>query len=113
MGFYKETWSKMQFFTEIIEKIPITPLRFRTIQLETITEKKALEEIPKKIVDSIKQHVTKTMETEARVLKDELAKTSEILEQMPTSLNVYVEQVNALKYVDQKEEDFKNKFETI
>ena len=91
MGFYKETWAKMQVFTGIIERVPMQPIRFRTIQLETITEKKLLEEIPKKIVESIKHNVTKTIETEARVLKDELAKTSEVLEQMPTSLNVYVE----------------------
>ena len=91
MGFYKETWAKCTIFTERIAQIPNNPLRFRTIQLETITEKKLLTDIPARIVESIKHNVTKTIESESRVLKDELARTSEILEQSPTSLNVYVE----------------------
>jgi len=39
------------------------------------------------------------MDNETRLLKEDLSKTSEILEQTPTSLNVYVEQVNTLKFV--------------
>jgi len=53
------------------------------------------------------------MEKETNELKEELTKTSEILDQMPTSLNVYVEQVNTLKYIKEKQSEFDNKFQTI
>lgn len=46
------------------------------------------------------------MEQETKVLREELSKTSEILDQLPTSLNTYVEQVNTLKYIEYKREDF-------
>jgi hypothetical protein len=42
-------------------------------------------------VDSIRSNVTNTMETETKSLREELSKTSEILDQLPGSLNVYVE----------------------
>ena len=32
---------------------------------------------------------------------------------MPTSLNTYVEQVNTLKYIEFKKDDFEAKFQTI
>lgn len=69
--------------------------------------------MPKKIVESIKHNVAKTIDTETKALKDEIARLIEILEETPNSLNVYVEQVNALKYIDQQQEEFKKKFETI
>ncbi len=53
------------------------------------------------------------MEQETKTLKEELSKTTEILDQLPTSLNTYVEQVNTLKYIEHKSEDFENKFLTI
>lgn len=53
------------------------------------------------------------MEQETKTLREELGKTSEILDQLPTSLNTYVEQVNTLKYIDHKREDFDAKFQTI
>jgi len=42
------------------------------------------------------------MESETKTLKEELGKTTEILDQLPTSLNTYVEQKNTLKYIDLK-----------
>jgi hypothetical protein len=53
------------------------------------------------------------MEQETKTLREELGKTSEILDQLPTSLNTYVEQVNTLKYVDHKKKDFADKFDVI
>jgi hypothetical protein len=53
------------------------------------------------------------MEQETKTLKEELGKTSEILEQLPTSLNTYVEQVNTLKYINHKRADFEAKFDEI
>jgi hypothetical protein len=81
--------------------------------VETLSLKKYLAELPKKIVDSIRSNVTNTMETETKSLREELSKTSEILDQLPGSLNVYVEQVNTLKYVKEKQEEFSQKFTTI
>jgi len=46
------------------------------------------------------------MEQETKTLREELAKTTEILEQLPSSLNTYVEQVNTLKYLEHKRADF-------
>lgn len=48
-------------------------------------------ELPKKVIDSMRSNVTTTLENEAKNLREELSKTSEVLDQLPTSLNVYVE----------------------
>lgn len=106
MGFYKETWKKMEEFDILIRtKVPTTQ-RVGSILMETNTLQKQLTEMPKQVSESIKQNVTQTMEQETKVLREELGKTSEILEQLPTSLNTYVEQVNTLKYIEHKREDF-------
>jgi hypothetical protein len=63
--------------------------------------------MPKDVLDSIRHNIIGTMEQETRTLKEELSKTTEILDQLPTSLNTYVEQVNTLKYIEFKKEDFK------
>jgi hypothetical protein len=113
MGFYQETYAKLRKFEAIIGTLPISHERIGTILLETATLKKLLIEMPKQIQDSIRHNVTSTMDSEAKILKEELTKTSEILDQMPTSLNVYVEQVNTLKYIKEKQSDFDNKMKTI
>lgn len=46
-------------------------------------------------------------------MREELGKTSEVLEQLPTSLNTYVEQVNVLKYIEHKRGDFDAQFKNI
>ena len=99
MGFYNETFERITEFNNIVNKLPSTNTKLGTILLETLTLKKKLAEMPIQIMDSIRHNVTNTMETETRLLKDDLSKASEILEQTPTSLNVYVEQVNTLEYV--------------
>ena len=99
MNFYNETYEKIQQFNIIIARLPSSNTRLGTILLETISIKKQLTEMPQQIMNSIRHNVTQTMDNETRLLKEDLSKTSEILEQTPTSLNVYVEQVNTLKFV--------------
>ena len=69
--------------------------------------------MPQQIMNSIRHNVTSTMDNETRMLREDLSKTSEILEQCPTSLNVYVEQTNTLKFVAQKQGEFDQKFGII
>jgi hypothetical protein len=102
MSFYKQTWMMMDEFSRSVERIRNQNTKIGTILVETLSLKKYLAELPKKIVDSIRSNVTNTMETETKSLREELSKTSEILDQLPGSLNVYVEQVNTLKYVKEK-----------
>ena len=113
MGFYKETWQKMDEFQEMIAKVSAGSSRCGTILVDTNTLKKQLTEMPRQVIESIRHNVTQTMEQETKTLREELGKTSEILDQLPTSLNTYVEQVNTLKYIDHKREDFDTKFATI
>jgi len=113
MGFYNETFEKIQYFNSIIARVPSSNTRLGTILLETMTIKKLLTEMPQAIMNSIRDNVTSTMDNETRLLKEDLSKTSEILEQTPTSLNVYVEQVNTLKFVKQKQKDFDSKYDII
>lgn len=113
MSFYKETWLEMDKYALMVEKIPTSNTKLGTILVETLSLKKYLSELPKKVIDSIRSNVTNTMETETKSLREELSKTSEILDQLPGSLNVYVEQVNTLKYVKEKQEEFTQKFNTI
>jgi hypothetical protein len=51
-----------------------------TIFLETTTLKKQLTDMPAEVRQSIRKHVTQSMETETKTLKEELGKTTEILE---------------------------------
>ena len=113
MGFYKETWEKMEGFTQLISKVPAGSARAGTILIETNTLKKQLTEMPRQVLESIRHNVTQTMEQETKTLREELGKTSEILDQLPTSLNTYVEQVNTLKYIEHKREDFDAQFQAI
>jgi hypothetical protein len=106
MSFYKETWVEMAKFAAMVEDIPSSNIKLGTILVETLSLKKYLAELPKRVIDSIRNNVTNTMETETKSLREELSKTSEILDQLPGSLNVYVEQVNTLKYVKEKQEEF-------
>ena len=55
--------------------------------------------MPTQIMNSIRHNVTQTMDNETQRLKEDLTKIDDILQQTPTSLNVYVEQVNTLKFV--------------
>ena len=84
-----------------------------SITVETATLKKQLTEMPRQVIESIRHNVTQTMEQETKTLREELGKTSEILDQLPTSLNTYVEQVNTLKYIDHKQAEFDAKYQTI
>lgn len=103
----------METFTKQIEEIPSTNVRRETILVETHSLKNYLKELPKSVVKSIRDNVAQTMETETKTLREELAKATEILDQLPSSLNVYVEQVNTLKYVKEKTRDFDQRYETI
>ena len=80
MDFYRETWRKMEDFDEQIKRVPTVNAKVGTILIETNTLKKQLAEMPKTVIDSIRQNVTQTMEQETKTLKEELAKTSEILD---------------------------------
>jgi hypothetical protein len=46
MGFYNETFEKIQYFNQIIAQVPNSNTRLGTILLETITIKKQLAEMP-------------------------------------------------------------------
>lgn len=69
--------------------------------------------MPRLIVESIRTNVTQTIESETKALKEELTSTSDTLDKVPSTLNIYVDQVNTLKYLKEKSDDFKNKFNTI
>jgi hypothetical protein len=97
---------EMAKFAAMVEDIPSSNIKLGTILVESLSLKKYLAELPKRVIDSIRNNVTNTMETETKSLREELSKTSEILDQLPGSLNVYVEQVNTLKYVKEKQEEF-------
>jgi hypothetical protein len=113
MGFYKETSLRMERFTAMIETIPTHTTKMNTILIETIGFRNALSEMPKMVIQSIRHNVTSTMESETKYLREELSKASETLNQIPTTLNIYVEQVNTLKYVKEKMEDFNQRFNSI
>jgi hypothetical protein len=68
--------------------------------LETNTLRKLLQEMPKKIQESIRSNVTQTMESETKELQEQLTRTKDSLDQTPHTLNVYVEQVNMLKLIE-------------
>lgn len=59
--------------------------------METATIKKMLSEMPKQIVEQIRLNVTSTIENETRALKDELCSTSDTLDKLPLTLNIYVD----------------------
>lgn len=94
MTFYKETWMRMNRFYEIISRIPNYSNRKGTILIEILGFKTYLSDLPKKVIDSIRYNVASTMEKDTKTLKDDLYKVVETLEQAPSSINIYLEQVN-------------------
>lgn len=70
----------MDKYSAIIEKIPCSNTKLGTILVETLSLKKFLAELPKKVIDSIRHNVTLTMENETKSLREELSKTSEVLD---------------------------------
>ena len=53
------------------------------------------------------------MDQMTKSLKEDLSKNSETLDQLPTSLNTYVNQVNTLKYLEFKKDEFEQKYNQI
>jgi len=70
----------MDKYALMVDKIPNSNTKMGTILVETLSLKKYLAELPKKVIDSIRSNVTNTMETETKSLREELSKTSEILD---------------------------------
>jgi hypothetical protein len=58
MGFYRETWQKMEDFDEMIGKVPSGNTKIGTILIETNTLKKQLTEMPRQVIESIRHNVT-------------------------------------------------------
>jgi hypothetical protein len=79
----------MDRFNEIIESLPATQFKIGTILLETATIKKMLIDMPKQIIDSIRHSVTQTMDSETKLLREELSHASEVLNQLPSKLETY------------------------
>lgn len=80
MSFYKETWQEVDKYAGMVDNIPTSNTKLGTILVETLSLKKYLTELPKKVIDSIRSNVTHTMEVETKSLREELSKTSEILD---------------------------------
>lgn len=70
----------MDSFNTMIGSIPHGNTKIGIFLVETLSLKKYLAELPKMVIDSIRHNVTQTMDTETRSLKEELGKTSEILD---------------------------------
>ena len=106
----------MDAFGDMIANMPNAKLdgnRPRTILIEQGTLRAQLAEMPRQVLEAIRQNVTETMAQETKTLGEELGKTTDVLEQRPTSLNTYVEQVNTLKYIEHKRADFDARFKAI
>ena len=113
MNFYKDTWEKIKVHEKIISRIPTFSNRRGTVLIETLGFKNYLSELPKMVIDSIRYNVASTMEKDTRALKDDLYKVVETLEQTPSSINIYLEQINMCKYISFKMPEFTQKFQSI
>ena len=80
-----------EFVVIIEEKVFAGSKKLGTILLETLSLKKLLQEYPQHIKGTLKGNLLQTFDSETTHLKEELSRCKEILEQTPTSLNVYVE----------------------
>jgi hypothetical protein len=113
MTFYKETWEKIKIHEKLISRIPSFSNKRGTILIETLGFKNYLSELPKQVINSIRYNVASTMEKDTRALKDDLYKVVETLEQAPSSINIYLEQINMWKYISFKMPEFTQKFQSI
>ena len=80
MNLYNEILRKIKDFKDIIEEVESKSAQLGTILMESATLKKQLTEMPAQIMNSIRHNVTSTMDNEIRLLREDLSKTSEILE---------------------------------
>ena len=58
MTFYNQTFEKINEFNNIISKLPNTNTKCGSILLESVSLKKKLQEMPKSIMNSIRNKVT-------------------------------------------------------
>ena len=114
MGYYKETWARMDKYSSWIEKIPSYNTHINSIQIETANLKNTLSRLPKDIMKALRHNVTSTMEGETKALKSELVgKVMKTLEHVPTDLNEFVKQIDMVKYVQLKQQDYEQRNNSI
>jgi len=70
----------MKEFNKRIAEVPDKSLRFGTITFECSTLRKYLLKIPQKIIESITHNFKGTLMEDTKQLKEELSKTSEVLD---------------------------------
>eukprot|EP00347_Sterkiella_histriomuscorum_P021796 403332737 len=109
----RETWNLMERFQSMISQIPQKPLTLRYLTLDFKPLYDQLSKIPKKVIQQIERKVASSLESDTLALKQDLSKTYEILEQVPTTLNIYVEQVNTLKFIKETISELNNRHDSI
>jgi hypothetical protein len=109
---YKETIKKLKDYEQRIAQMPEERNRFVTVLLDCVTLKKKLSVIPKEINNQINHNFKGTLMEDMRQLKEELSKITEVLEQMPVSLNTFVNQKTTLKYAEQKQSELDARWAT-
>ena len=63
---------------------------------------------------ALRHNVTSTMEGETKALKSELVgKVMKTLERVPTDLNEFVKQIDMVKYVQLKQQDYEQRNNSI
>jgi hypothetical protein len=109
---FRDTKKRIGEFEKSIAKLPDTNKGFGHIQLLCEHVKKYLIRIPREIESQINHNFKDTLMEDMRQLREELGKVSDVLEQFPTTLNIYVDQKNTLKYCEQKDTEFKERFDS-
>ena len=87
----RETWALMERFQDMIVNIPQQPVKYRLLVLDFKPLYDQISKIPRRVIQQIERRVVTSLETDTQALKQDLSKAYEILQQNPTTLNIYVE----------------------
>ena len=81
----------MERFQDMIVNIPQQPVKYRLLVLDFKPLYDQISKIPRRVIQQIERRVVTSLETDTQALKQDLSKAYEILQQNPTTLNIYVE----------------------
>ena len=79
----RETWLLLQKFQQMSDEIPAKRIIFGALSIDFRQLKDQVSKIPKKISRQIEKRVVSSLETDTELLRQDLSKAYEILEQQP------------------------------
>ena len=111
VSYYMDNWIQISKWKKIIGDIPSEGVEYQRIIIDPRPLKQYLVIAPKQLFNTILSMLQTRMEEEVMNVKKELMTLYKSLDQIPNTLNVYIDQVNSAKYLEEKTHHFTDRIE--